>query len=416
MATMKKLTRYKEIESFLFSQLPMFQRIGPKAFKTDLHNITRLLALLGDPQDSLRCIHVAGTNGKGSSCFMLAAYLGRLGYKTGLYTSPHYSDYRERVRIDGQKITRQYVSQFVNRLIDLGVFESGMKPSFFEITVALAFQYFKDEGVEWAVIETGLGGRLDSTNVITPAVSLITNIGMDHTAFLGDTLEKIAFEKAGIIKPAVPVVIAKTQAETEPVFRQKASALKAPITFADKQASIPFLEKQVKAMPAYQRENIYGVYAALKCILPAGELKKIERVDLAKDMQTWGFVGRYQRIAESPVIILDSAHNREGIIAMMDQLSSESYKHLHIVMAVVNDKDLEAVLNLFPQDASYYFSQADIPRALDRHVLKDQAGRYGLNGKSYTTVRRAFAAAKRKAEAKDLILVCGSIFTVAELV
>ena len=394
----------------------MFQRIGAKAFKKDLGNIQWLVSQLDHPESELNCIHVAGTNGKGSTCFMLAASLHELGYKVGLYTSPHYRDYRERIRVGTKMISKQYVIRFVEQLRSKGVFDSEKRPSFFEITVAMAFSYFRDQKVDIAVIETGLGGRLDSTNIIHPAVSLITNIGYDHMTFLGNTLEKIAGEKAGIIKKEVPVIIGKTQKETKSVFLEKAKQMNAAIAFADELPRKRYLEKLSVQFPEYQYENLYSSYYTLRKLLPPKLLKKLESIPLAKSMRKWGFMGRYQIVSHRPKIILDSAHNKEGINALFEQVAKEKYKQLHIVMAVVNDKDLNNVLDLFPKSAKYYFSQARIPRALDKHKLKESAASFDLNGRSYISVRKALAAAKTIADTKDLILICGSIFTVAEVV
>ena len=413
---MNKLTRYKEIESFLFSQLPMFQRVGAKAFKKDLGNIVKLSKLLGNPENDLNCLHIAGTNGKGSTSFILAAWLGALGYNVGLYTSPHYKSYRERIRVNKEHVTKHFVKSFVNDLIERGLFKSDIKPSFFEITVAMAFGYFKQSDLDYCVIETGLGGRLDSTNIIQPQLSLITNIGFDHTAFLGNTLELIAGEKAGIIKQDTPVIIGTTQKETTAVFKNKASEMNSGISFADKLPRVDFLEDISKSFPSYQYDNIYLAYYGLKALLPKSDMKKLESINLPLELSEWGFMGRYQLLDANPRIILDSAHNAEGMVELMKNISKEAFHELHVVLAMVNDKDISKVLSLLPKKAHYYFSNARIPRALDKQLLKEQASELGLKGKVYTTVPRALAAARKKASSKDLILVAGSIFTVAELV
>jgi len=408
-----KITQYKDIESFLFKQLPMFQRVGPKAFKKDLKNIQQLDALLDHPHKAFKSIHVAGTNGKGSTSFFLAAALAELGFKVGLYTSPHYKDYRERIKVDAQLISKSYVKRFVNDLIERGVFEGKLKPSFFEITVAMAFSYFKEQRVDFAVIETGLGGRLDSTNIITPVISVITNIGLDHTQFLGNTLSAIAGEKAGIIKAEVPVIIGREQKETKAVFHRIAKQLRAPLTYA---TNNPQIEQQnLDQLPSYQHENLSTAAATLHRMgmsLTAEQWKRI----LTKGLTKWGFVGRYQRLSSSPRVIADSAHNEMGIKTLFNELESEAYEQLHIVLAVVADKDLDLVLPYFPKDAVYYFSAAQIPRALAVAKLSAKASQHGLSGQNYTTVPRALAAAKRNAKHEDLILVVGSIFTVAEIV
>lgn len=411
---MKTLSRYKEIESFLFSQLPMFQRVGPKAFKKNLDNILFLDDYLVNPHKSFKSIHIAGTNGKGSTSFMVASMLKFLGFKVGLYTSPHYKDYRERIRVDKEMINKTYVKKFVNRLIQDGIFESDMKPSFFEISVAMAFDYFKFCEVDYAVIETGLGGRLDSTNIIHPEVSLITNIGFDHMNFLGDTLELIAGEKAGIIKKGTPVLIGKTQEETRDVFTKVAKEKEADIQFADQLARNKCVEDWLTDMPDYQRENAYlAYYGVAEMGLDVQSLKKMA---LPNEMAEWGFVGRFQKLGRDPLIIFDSAHNREGIMALLSELRKTDFDKLHIVLATVGDKNLDKVLELYPEEATYYFSNARIPRALDRFDLQNQAERFGLKGKVYVSVRRAFNAAVKKAQPRDLVLVTGSIFTVAEMV
>ncbi len=406
--------RYNEVESFLFRQLPMYQRVGAKAFKKDLSNIKALASLLDNPHRKFKSIHIAGTNGKGSTCFFIASALHQLGFKVGLYTSPHYKDYRERIKINGEKISKSFVKQFVKRLVERQVFDQDNRPSFFEVTVAMAFQYFADEDVDYAVIETGLGGRLDSTNIITPIVSTITNIGLDHTNFLGNTLNAIAGEKAGIVKPRVPVIIGRRQKETESVFVKKANKSKSPITFAEDQDYE--LDKLIpKSIPDFQLENCRTALATIKAILPNSDGAQIKKAWNTK-INEWGYLGRYQIVNKRPRIILDSAHNKMGLSQLFTQLSQEKYQALHIVMGVVSDKDLSSVLPFFPKVAHYYFSQAKIPRALDKDILKKKAANYNLTGQSYTSIRTAFAMAKRKANKRDLILVTGSIFTVAEVV
>ena len=392
----------------------MYQRVGPKAFKKNLDNIIKVSEYLGNPHESFDSIHVAGTNGKGSTCFYLASALHEMGYKVGLYTSPHYKDYRERIKINGKMIPKSYVKKFVQGLIDDNVFDSDFKPSFFEITVGMAFQYFADEEVDIAIIETGLGGRLDSTNIITPLLSVITNIGLDHTNFLGNTLPLIAGEKAGIIKKGVPVIIGRKQKETTPVFERVAKKMKATLKYAERNRS--WTEEIIPSTAAdYQKENYRTAYVALKTLYPKLDTKAIKKT-WQKRIKEWGYLGRYQTISDKPRTIADSAHNKMGISNLFRQLASEKYEQLHIVLAVVSDKDLAGVLPLFPQNANYYFTQAKIPRAMDRGELVDQAEVHGLAGKQYSSVRRALAAARGKYEKGDLILVTGSIFTVAEVV
>ena len=412
---MNKLTKYKEIESFLFRQLPMFQRVGAKAFKKNLDNIKNLSRQRGHNHKYFKSIHIAGTNGKGSTSFFLASALEAHGYKVGLYTSPHYKDYRERIRINGQKIPKSFVKTFVNSLIELSVLDGELKPSFFEITVAMAFEYFNKEQVDIAVIETGLGGRLDSTNIITPEISVITNIGLDHTNFLGNTLPLIAKEKAGIIKKNVPVIIGRRQKETLPVFKKKAEQMKTKLSFAQSQKWPDELNSLRNKFPSYQHENLKTAFTTLKKYGVEIDLKKLKKA-WTKGLTQWGFMGRYMKTSTSPITILDSAHNPAGIKVLFEQLKNEKYKQLHIILAVVNDKDLDKVLPLFPKQARYYFSQAQIPRALQKEKLQNEAMQFELNGKCYNSIRYALSAARKKADANDLILVTGSIFTVAEVV
>jgi len=410
---MKILRNYKETESFLFSQLPMYQRVGPKKFKVDLKNIKSLSKSIGDPHKDFKSIHVAGTNGKGSTSFFLATLLDAQGYKTGLYTSPHYRTYRERTKVGGKLIKKSFVVSFVNALIKKGVFESSLKPSFFEITVAMAFAYFKEEQVDFAIIETGLGGRLDSTNIIRPELSLITNIGMDHTNFLGNTLNKIAKEKAGIIKPEVPVVIGKRQKETEKVFHSKAKDKNSKLIYAeDFKPRIP--KNIVNDFPEYQLENMRTALVGLETINLRATQNDLTKA-WTKGLKKWGFLGRYMKVINETLEIYDSAHNREGLEVLFKEIRKESYINLHIVMAVVADKELDKVLPLFPSNAQYYFSQAKIPRALKKEELLKQGLKHQLKGKPYSTIRKALAAARRRASKQDLILVTGSIYTVAEV-
>jgi len=416
LAFMNKLTRYKEIESFLFSQLPMFQRVGPKAFKKDLKNIQFLMQYLGHPERDFKSIHIAGTNGKGSTAFFISQFLCAAGYKAALYTSPHYRDYRERIRYNRTLIPKAFVKRFVNKLIEDKILESELKPSFFEITVAMAFLYFKEEKPDYAVIETGLGGRLDSTNIIVPEVSAITNIGFDHMNFLGDTLPLIASEKAGIIKERVPVVIGKTQVETKPVFETRARELSCPIVFADALPRVKLLDKLATRFPAYQYENLYTAFYTVKAIDESFELNSSIIDEFMNGLSEWGFIGRYTLRNGSPRVIYDSAHNKEGIESLMRSIQNEDFNKLHIILGVVNDKTMDEIWTLYPPDATYYFSQARIPRAMDKDKLAKDANLQGLKGKAYSSIARAQAAAKVRAKENDLILVTGSIFTVAEVI
>lgn len=415
----------------------MFQRIGIAAYRTDLKNTKMLLEAFGNPHKNFKTIHIAGTNGKGSSSHMLASVLQTSGYKTGLYTSPHLIDFRERVKIDGRMIGKMYIVDFVkeNRAL-----LKRIKPSFFEMTVALAFNYFRDEKVDIAVIETGLGGRLDSTNVIQPVVSLITNIGFDHTEILGDTLEKIATEKAGIIKRWAPVVISETNPETENIFIKTAEKRLTEYYFADqlfhvKNAYKPLdsssnlrldiykgdtevfrlLESDLNA--SYQSKNILGVLQTIEVLKEKGyeiDDKKI-REGLKNVKHLTGIMGRWQTISDSPLTICDVAHNAHGITELMKQVALTSYINLHFVFGVVKDKDLTKVLELLPKDATYYFCKADLPRALDATELQAKAAEFNLKGDVYPSVKAALEAAQGNAQYEDLVLVSGSTFVVAEV-
>lgn len=416
----------------------MFQRVGPMAFKKDLANILAMCRLLGQPHEKFRSIHIAGTNGKGSVAHMLAAVFTAAGLKTGLYTSPHYRDFRERVKINGQLIPKKRVVKFVEQ--NKMAFE-GIKPSFFEWTAALAFDYFATEKVDVAIIETGLGGRLDSTNIITPLLSVITNIGYDHQQFLGETLPEIAGEKAGIIKAGLPVVIGETQPETLPVFLKKAEEMGAHLSFAD--AEFALTEKgrdekhafyEVKKngetvweklalnhLALFQKHNLTTVLQTLETVkgqypelLP--EARKATEAGLADLRRISHFIGRWEFIGHSPKILCDSAHNAAGIQTVMEGFRTLNFQKLHVVLGMVNDKTHYEVLRLFPQDAKYYFAKADIPRGLPADELMRIGGNFGLEGRAYSSVRRALAAAKKSAGKEDLIFVGGSIFVVAEVI
>lgn len=431
---MKKTQVYAKALDYLYTQLPMFQRIGAAALKKDLTNTLALMELLGHPHRQFPCIHVAGTNGKGSVSYMLSAILQAHGYKTGLYVSPHYKDFRERIRINGKYITRKAVIEFVAG--HRPAFAK-ISPSFFEITVAMAFDYFAKEQVDIAIIETGLGGRLDSTNVVLPVLSIITNISFDHEQFLGNTLPLIASEKAGIIKPGVPVVIGETQVETKAVFEAKASECQAPIVYADAQYAVRELSEtlthttfevqhqsssslyEVNLHGPFQRHNVATVLQAVETLGKSGQWPLHEpgiRAGLADVRALTGFMGRWQVLRQNPTILCDSAHNSAGLEIVLKRVQELTYRHLHIVLGVVNDKDLGKILPLFPAEAQYYFAKADIPRGLDADVLQAAASRYGLQGRPYKSVHGALQAARRNADADDLIFVGGSIFTVAEVV
>jgi dihydrofolate synthase/folylpolyglutamate synthase len=412
----------------------MFQRIGSIAFRADLTNILNLLAGLQMEVNKFPTIHIAGTNGKGSTAHLIAAMLTAQGYKTGLYISPHYVDFRERIRINGQLVSKQFVIEFTEKVKPL---LDEINPSFFEITWVMALAWFEKSKVDVAVIETGLGGRLDSTNVITPVLSVITNIGMDHTAFLGDTLPQIASEKAGIIKPGVPVVIGEKQEDTTPVFNHFAEKNKAPIYFADQLLKINYLESDLNYTTYKVQRNNEILFDALKINL-AGEyqLKNVRTALCAIDIlnthfpvkkesivqgllhlkKLTRFMGRWQKLGEDPLIIADSAHNTEGLTLAMNQLKELPATALHLVIGVVADKDIAGMLSLLPKYATYYFARPDLPRGLDASKLKEQAGAIGLKGRAYSSVKNALKAAKRKAAPSDVIYVGGSTFVVAEVI
>lgn len=425
--------RYQLTLDYLFEQLPMFQRIGPPAFKKGLGNTLALLEALDNPQEQFLAIHIAGTNGKGSVAHLLAAILQAAGYRTGLYISPHYKDFRERIKVNGQYVSKAYVVDFTERNRDL--FDR-IQPSFFEITVAMAFDYFAKQKVEVAVVETGLGGRLDSTNVLTPVLSVITNISFDHQQFLGNTLPLIAAEKAGIIKPRIPVVIGETHPETKPVFVAKAAEMEAPIVFADErwraewkaetlthstydlwhEDQAEYLALDVNLHGRYQSKNLQTVAQAVDLLKNTFDISTQNIRDGLFNLKTLTkFMGRWQVIGTHPAIICDSAHNEGGLKLTLEQVAQCPYDNLHIVMGTVSDKELKPVLELFPKHARYYFCKANIPRGLDAKQLQVRASQEGLKGRAYVSVKRALQAAKRQAKPEDLIFVTGSIFVVAEV-
>lgn len=439
---------YQETLDYLFNSLPMYHRIGKAAYKADITNTVRLMEHLGQPERQFRSIHVAGTNGKGSCSHMLAAILQQAGYKVGLYTSPHLVDFRERIRINGQMIPQDEVTRFVEQ--HRGFMEQ-LQLSFFEMTVGLAFDYFARERVDVAVVEVGMGGRLDSTNVITPDLSVITNIGLEHTQFLGDTLAKIAFEKAGIIKPGVPVVVGESHPDTRPVFEQKAAECQSLVTFADDHFAV--MEQPLKPSLAdtslhfalqplskpstdfvrflgtpnrytcqlsgsYQLRNIATVLQALCQLQAAGYSFQPEHVrqGIAQVVSLTGLHGRWELLATEPVTICETAHNADGVNAMLRKLAQLSYRHLHIVYGCVNDKDFRAILSMLPrQNASYYYTMPSVPRQLPYLQLADAAAELGMAGPSFATVGQAIEAARAAADpGQDLVLVTGSIFLVAD--
>ena len=423
---------YEAALEYLYSSLPMFTRIGAAAYKKDLHNSIALCDALGNPQQLFKSIHVAGTNGKGSTSHMLAAILQAAGYKTGLYTSPHIKDFGERIRVNGTMINQQFVIQFVGE--HKALYER-IEPSFFELTVAMAFDYFAKEQVDVAVIETGLGGRLDSTNIISPVLSVITNIGYDHMNLLGNTLKEIAHEKAGIIKANTPVVIGETLEETAPVFTQKAKSEKASITFAAnkyrlsrKPASGKYtaihsgnktsIELQPDLRGIYQERNIRTVLAAVDELVQLGFSVSKEHIQtgIANTRTLTGLRGRWDIISQHPTVIHDVAHNEDGLKMALLQLQQDyPGSKWHFVMGFVKDKDVPHVLGLFPKNCHYYFTQAHIPRALPANELQSLALSIGLQGEYYDHVNEAIYAAKEKAAPTDVVLVCGSFFVIAEI-
>ncbi|GAB2469186.1 folylpolyglutamate synthase [Hymenobacter qilianensis] len=428
---------YAETLAYLYEQLPMFQRVGAAGYKEGLGNTEVLAEALGHPERRFRSVHVAGTNGKGSSSHMLAAVLQAAGYKVGLYTSPHLREFTERIKINGQELPPSYLVAFVEQWRPL--FEE-VKPSFFEMCVALAFQYFAEEKVDIAIVEVGLGGRLDSTNIITPLVSLITNISFDHQALLGDTLPLIAAEKAGIIKPGVPVVISQTQPEVAAVFEEKAHRLAAPLTFADQQYQVeknapqssdtetqrftiklhelPVLnELEIGLLGEYQRFNLPGVLAVLADLQRQGFQipESAVRQGLSQVSQLTGLRGRWSIIGRRPLVVCDTAHNEAGLRLVTAQLAQLKYHQLHVVLGVVNDKDVTKMLTLLPPTATYYFCQASIPRALPAAELAERAAVVGLRGAIYGPVAAAVKAARAAAGPDDVVFIGGSTFVVAEV-
>jgi dihydrofolate synthase / folylpolyglutamate synthase len=427
---------YQQTIEYLYQQLPMFSHIGAAAYKKDLHNTIALCQVLDNPHTKFKTIHIAGTNGKGSVSHMLAAILQQAGYKTGLYTSPHLTDFRERIKINGQMLPQDFVVDFVQRT---RAANEAIQPSFFEVTVAMAYDYFASQQVDIAVIETGLGGRLDSTNIITPLLSVITNIGYDHMNILGDSLDKIAAEKAGIIKPGVPVVVGEYLNETKHVFIKKAAACHADLFFAQDACLISntvlntyHLSCDVTTLPGNQTHSytldLNGLYQIknLRTVLKAAELlqqlglqlsNEVIHHALAHTKKLTGLHGRWEVIADEPTIVLDVAHNEDGMKQVIQQLAlvRGQYNNLHIVVGMVKDKDVSKVLSLLPKDALYYFTNAHIPRALPAKELQQKALLQHLKGNTYDDVNTAIAAAMQHNDVNDLVLVCGSVFLVGEV-
>ena len=403
---------YSETLDYLFNQLPMYQRIGHAAYKANLDNTYRLSEILNHPEKKFKSVHIAGTNGKGSTSHMLASILQEAGYKVGLYTSPHLKDFRERIKINGEMIPAIEVTRFVEKY--KSAFEQ-IQLSFFEWTVGLAFHYFAKEKVDIALIETGLGGRLDSTNIVVPEVAIITNISIDHTQFLGDTLAKIAVEKAGIIKQNIPIIIGETQPEIKSVFIDKAKQMNAPIQFADEYADKNY-ESDLKG--DYQQKNKKTVVVTIKLLQKLGW--KINEPHLKLGLQNviknTGLMGRWQLLNKQPLTICDTGHNEAGIKLIINQLNKQPYEKLHIVLGMVNDKDITNMLCLLPKNALYYFCQAKIPRALDVHILAEKSAGVGLLGTTFKSVKLAYEAAQKNAAPNDIVFVGGSTFVVAEVV
>ncbi|GAB3640148.1 bifunctional folylpolyglutamate synthase/dihydrofolate synthase [Spirosoma arcticum] len=424
--------QYSEALGYLYSRLPVFHRIGPKALKPGLGNTLKLCEALGNPQHRFRSIHVAGTNGKGSTSHMLASVYQAAGYRVGLYTSPHLKSFTERIRLNGQPIAEEEVARFVT---EQRASIEAVEPSFFEVTVAMAFDFFARQAVDITVIEVGLGGRLDSTNVITPLISVITNIGLDHTDILGDTLAQIAHEKAGIIKPGVPVVVGETQPETEPVFRETAALANTPILFADQQylvedrgisdglrqllvaeGVLPPVPYELDLLGRYQLRNVSGVLATiaqLQPILPVSDAAR--KAGLKTVVSSTGLKGRFQVMRQSPLVIADTAHNPPGLLALFDTISVYAHTTLRVILGLVADKDRAQVLACLPQQAVYYFCQAHTPRSLPTETLRVEAAQAGLTGLAYADVDTALTAALHQSSPNDLILITGSNYIIAEL-
>ncbi len=432
---LKMDANYSETVEYLFSRLPMFSRIGPAAYKADLTNTIALCKALGDPQKKLKSIHIAGTNGKGSVSHMLAATLQTAGLKTGLYTSPHLKDFRERIKINGVMVEEEFVIDFTKRIQPI---IDEIDPSFFEITVAMAFEYFVQQNVDIAVLEVGLGGRLDSTNIVTPELSIITNIGRDHMNLLGDTIEKIANEKAGIIKEGIPVIIGETLNETRPIFLEKASSLNAPIVFASEKywvadwkiqnhsLNVSVAESelddshkkyQLDLTGLYQVKNLLVVIEAISQLHKAGWQVTPNHLHeaLPQVKKLTGLHGRWEVVQQNPTVVFDVGHNEDGIKQIVQQLELTNFDFLHIVLGFVKDKEVASVVELLPKNATYYFTKAQIPRAMSEKELATLGKQAGLNGKAYYEVNFALKEALSKAQPNDLILVCGSVFLVGEV-
>ena len=400
---------YKQALEWMFEQLPMYQRQGNTAFKKDLTNTIALSKELGSPEKKFKSIHVGGTNGKGSTCHMLASVLQEAGYKVGLYTSPHLKNFTERIRINGDEIPKRKVSSFITKH---KFFLEKHKLSFFEMTVGLAFDYFANEKVDIAIIEVGLGGRLDSTNIITPELSVITNIGLDHTQILGETLLEIANEKAGIIKKNVPVVIGERQKDIQHIFIEKAKELNSQIIFASDAVEI----YQSDLLGDYQKSNIETSVASIRKLRDFKVSEENIIKGLLRVVKNTNLKGRWQVLQENPKVICDTAHNKEGLGIVLNQLNNEKYNNLHVVLGVVSDKNLDDILPLFPTEARYYFCKPDIPRGLSERELQKKAKEFNLKGEVFSSVKKAHKKALLNANQEDMIYVGGSTFVVAEII
>jgi len=403
---------YQDSINWMFNQLPMYQTQGASAYKKDLTNTLLLAKHLDNPEKNLKCIHVAGTNGKGSTSHLLASVLQEAGYKVGLYTSPHLKDYRERIKINGEEISAEFVCDFINS--NKKFFEEHQL-SFFEMTVGLAFEYFKKEKTNINIIEVGMGGRLDSTNIIKPIISVITNIGFDHTQFLGDTLEAIAFEKAGIIKNDTPIVIGECTSQTKNVFLKKAKETNSEIFFASELIENTYPSELLGDYQVHNKKTVLQTIKVLQS-LNNHEISKENIINgFQKVIQNTGLQGRWQQLGANPKVICDTAHNSHGLKIVLNQIKKEKFESLHIVLGVVNDKDLNEILPLFPKNAKYYFCKPNIPRGLDANLLEKTASKFELYGKVYNSVSNAYQGALSISKKKDLIYIGGSTFVVAEV-
>jgi dihydrofolate synthase / folylpolyglutamate synthase len=403
---------YQETVDWMFNQLPMYQTQGASAFRKDLTNTNLLSEYLNHPGNDLKFIHVAGTNGKGSTSHFLASILQESGYKVGLFTSPHLKDYRERIKVNNIQISEKFICEFIEK--HKTFFEENQL-SFFEMSVGLALDYFKNQKVDIVILEVGMGGRLDSTNIITPLVSVITNIGLDHTQFLGTTLESIAKEKAGIIKPNIPVVIGEFNTETKPVFLEKARGCKSDIFFASELISEEYPSDLIGD---YQKHNKKTVLQTIKVLQSQNQFQITEiniKLGFLNVIKNTGLYGRWQQINAFPKVVCDTAHNKHGLSIVLNQIQNEKFDKLHIVLGVVNDKDLDEILPLFPKKANYYFCKPNIFRGLDQKILKEKASKFDLKGKSYNYVSEAYGQALKIASPSDFIYIGGSTFVVAEI-